>query len=649
MTDIKKAWSCVIRIAAIVCLLAIDTEAHAELACTNDNGTSIVFVNGVNTSVREARGTRRKISDLFIKYEDKKLLDKNGNVNFDNVYNESDGFWNDVKELRNQVLYDLKGKDQIQFYIEDVLLRDMNFMYQNPNYANSDASKASIVLHNSILLAQSEKLRMALLDLSKKTNGQFGRDYDDYLRKSRIVKKDFQFQYESILRRAYYDSKTVDMVSTRMTSILTGKPDPNKIGEAFKKSKLIMVPHSAGNQVVKSSYDRVFHSSDETYMNNQEKEDSKRYLGVLNMASPSSTSTLGCLRENGVNENCKNEAIKLDFDFVIQGSNYIAQPRDEYSMAPNFSLDKSKTATSFIFRTFEGVANIFDTGWSPLFSFVSSIPSGASLHGMNEVYLSEYVHATEKNSNTSEKMKDIFVRKLASVAESLESNCSQPKAVITYDGDPSEYETSFTKKYRFYANESLLYDDKPDSKGSFKIYKWKILKKEVVDFDEGHTDLVLASKTLGRDITFTKEGPENFFDVTIENYQEFTVSLEVVREDGGSNYTEFRFWPKLMDAKYSSSRITYCYKMDKRGTPAFYMDVIISGNNHQGTTFYLYWETNDQPSDYFGINVTDTYLGLRNVWGVYGDNLTFRLTKRVNFVSQDMIELGSYPVPVCRP
>ena len=266
-------------------------------------------------------------------------------------------------------------------------------------------------------------------------------------------------------------------------------------------------------------------------------------------------------------------------------------------------------------------------------------------HGMLESYLS-----SDRSANVEGvKAKENFKNLLRAVANDLPSNCNPPKAVITYDGNPSDYETSFTKKYRFYANESLLYDDKPDSKGSFKIYKWKILKKEVVDFDEGHTDLVLASKTLGRDITFTKEGPENFFDVTIENYQEFTVSLEVVREDGGSNYTEFRFWPKLMDAKYSSSRITYCYKMDKRGTPAFYMDVIISGNNHQGTTFYLYWETNDQPSDYFGINVTDTYLGLRNVWGVYGDNLTFRLTKRVNFVSQDMIELGSYPVPVCRP
>lgn len=567
-------------------------NVYSQLTCSS-NGAELIYINGVLTS--KEKGTRNWFTVMEnLKFSNKGAIEGFINSDLDNkiitgkfLHNPSYGLLNDTAEMFSQMYYAKYGTKSGNQYF-----------YILNNLPDEVLKVAGKIMPNPAMKA------MGLLGISKPVNFLTMQIFAE-----ESMKNAFLNVFTSKPNLLEANESVVNEVATHLATL------------KLQKKKAIIIAHSQGNAVLSAAVKKFAFSNIENrqYLTN--------YFGFYQVGTPVPplNQLLGFM-PNQEQKDFNSEYVLSSDDWIIKNANVLSGILSRlleiplYQSQPNYTPHEESEITD------------------------------PTLHGFSEIYTNPNYKFVQPNSNgkpipASELSKEY----LRTIASKLQSNCNQPKAVITYDGDPSEYETSFTKKYRFYANESLLYDDKPDSKGSFKIYKWKIFKKEVVDFDEGHTDLVLASKTLGRDITFTKEGPENFFDVTIENYQEFTVSLEVVREDGGSNYTEFRFWPKLMDAKYSSSRITYCYKMDKRGTPAFYMDVIISGNNHQGTTFYLYWETNDQPSDYFGINVTDTYLGLRNVWGVYGDNLTFRLTKRVNFVSQDMIELGSYPVPVCRP
>lgn len=569
-------------------------NVYSQLTCSS-NGAELIYINGVLTS--KEKGTRNWFKVMEnLNFSNKGVAEGFINGELDNkringkfLHNPTYGFLNDTAEMFSQMHYAKYGTraGNQYFYILNNL----------PDEALKIAGK---MMPNPAMKA------MGLLGISKPVNF-----LSMLVPAGESMKDAFLNVFINRPNLLEANERVVNEVAAHLAIL------------KLQKKKAIIIAHSQGNAVLSAAVKKF------AFSNAENRQYLTSYFGFYQVGTPvPPLSHLLGFMPNQEQQYFNSEYVLSSHDLVISGSSVLNRIVSELLDIPLPVSAPNYTPTSV---------------WSEFWG-------DPTRHGLSEIYTNpKYSFKTPNEEVEEMSASELSKEYLRTIASKLQSNCNQPKAVITYDGEPSEYETSFTKKYRFYANESLLYDDKPDSKGSFKIYKWKILKKEVVDFDEGHTDLVLASKTLGRDISFTKEGPENFFDVTIENYQEFTVSLEVVREDGGSNYTEFRFWPKLMDAKYSSSRITYCYEMDQKGTPAFYMDIIISGNNHQGTTFYLYWNDHDQPIDFFGINVTDTYLGLRNVWWVYSDNSTFRLTKRVNLVSQDMIEVGRFHSPVCQP
>ena len=433
-----------------------------------------------------------------------------------------------------------------------------------------------------------------------------------------------------------------------MSAILAGKKDPyERAGATYGKSKLIMIAHSQGNQMLETAYQQVFHPTNEQYLTNDEKLNVHKYLGVLNVASPASSETLGCQRTNGssiINTTCKNEAIKLTTDLIIFGSSYVVQPPNKYAMNPNFKIDEFSTS------------NIIAKDISPnlpylTIGYLESFLGTNYRHGMNEVYLSDKFQVRETSPNANiENLKQVFIRKLSSVAESLPSNCNPPKAVISYDENPAEFETSFTNKLVFSAKDSLKYSDESSSKGGFKNYKWTIKKFEQIPYDGSHIVVLPGTPTISTvktDLIFS--GPDfEEVELTFEYYDEFEIKLEVEREDGEKSQASFTFKPKLKLPFANTGWLSQCYKYDSIGNYAFYFTVEINNHNNHNHRYKLYFDSIDKPTNFDqGFGIFPNYLAYVDIWGVgSGANVLVTYYDSSNYVLAEQV-IGNFVTPQC--
>lgn len=467
MNNLKRILNIAIRF--LLLFLVLNSAYASNLSCTNENGLQIVYLNGVNTSYTYAESTAKNIENI-IKTDSQvaQKIEYNKKINVGFVHNESLGLYNDMLELRNQVFYSFNKESRQNYYLNQLKEKFEKIEAFNLDlFRNAPGNYLSHVSEET--RKEHAKLREALVKLTGKNYKELNKSFDKYEASYRNTFKSYDNSVRNLFELAFYDTKTSDMTSSRMSAILAGKKDPYlKDESSFNKGKLIMIAHSQGNQMLETAYNQVFHPTDETYLSNDEKINYKKYLGILNVASPSSSSTMGCLRSNGsgiINADCRNEAIKLNTDLIIFGSSYVIQPPSQYAMKPNFTVDEIKTS------------GILAKEISPLKpdiarGLIESYLGTTFRHGMNEVYLSDKFFAIEESSTTpSKKLKDAFIRKLASVAESLPSNCGAPLAKITGPAPKTYYPRD---TLTFSAEGSFAYESMPNADEE-PTYHWSAI------------------------------------------------------------------------------------------------------------------------------------------------------------------------------
>lgn len=577
-------------------IFLISFNSYAELKCSS-NGAELIYINGVLTSKKKGEVGWESVKKN-LNYSDVRPNQLNESLDLLSVrskflHNPTYGLLNDTAEMFSQMFYAKYGtKAGYQYFM---ILNDA------PDIMMKTIGKA---MPHPVLKG------MGLLGISKPANFLTMQVFAEESMKNAFLNV---FMSKPNLLEA--NEGVINEVASHLSTL------------KLQKKKAIIIAHSQGNAVLSAAVKKFAFSNIENrqYLTN--------YFGFYQVGTPVPplNQLLGFM-PNQEQKDFNSEYVLSSDDWIIKNANVLSGILSRlleiplYQSQPNYTPHEESEITD------------------------------PTLHGFREIYTNPNYKFVQPNSNgkpipASELSKEY----LRTIASKLQSNCNQPKAVITYDGEPSEYETSFTKKYKFYANESLLYSDKPDSKGEFKNYRWRVEKNLVTSYEGAYHSIPYGVPVVSND-----RGEETFegkdmteIEFAVEHYGDFKVVLEVEREDGVKDETSYSFKPQKMIPYYKSHWLSQCYKYNKVGNYAFTASVEIGNHNYKEHRYKINFVSGSGENDVFGgigvgSSVFSDYNAFLDIWGIYGDDVGVKVTyfDSTNYVIAEQ-NLITFDVPTC--
>jgi|GEM_PF-1641573 len=385
------------RIVAVVFFIFLHIPTlKAEVKCSS-SGTQLIYINGVNVKSEDDTIKSAKKIDKVI--NNKFSIDYKGIVPpADHVYNSSRGALADIQKLKQELATNAPNGVSKEQYWMSLVATELNLDEAlNANALDMGLRPQSPQDNNEILMRSKKALDYIL---SKK-------NLKNSLDNSSFMNSAF---YKEI---AVYNKKVADIIANAATEVDTLVKLKTKMDNYYRKNiKVIVVSHSQGNEALRSSL-QLYRSE----LTGEDKINFEKYFGALQVAPPSPILATSCSSFEDTSPSCHSRLIKLDNDMVIGKSKYIIKNNDP--ITPNYTYNNSASNAS----GYSDLSSIIEYGYNLL--------GGAVFHAMDEIYLNDKIYANSVKNNDLLSMTDIFNRRLNEVAQTLESNCSDPKIELT--------------------------------------------------------------------------------------------------------------------------------------------------------------------------------------------------------------------------
>lgn len=372
--------------------LLTTNQGFAELTCSR-TGTTVLYVNGINTSKTENENTATKINLAIAKISSK--IDNTSVSKVKGIYNYSAGISEDVEETKAQVAITHLGEKRERYWRRKAISEVFSYRGAQDNLREK-VNEAFDQLY---------KMKSRIDPVTKEIDQDYFTELDFY--KSLRISEP---RIAGFYAKAYSDNATIEHLRNKILENYSGG-----------KGKIIVVAHSQGNEVLYSAISRINAQAVPSYLipdtlTRWSEINNKWFnsvIGYVQLAPPSphlvsppandqNSSTLPKLNHS--------RYMRLSIDKVINNS-YLANRTAAVPVNLEYEIINSLIELSgSTMKTMEILdkINVIDT---------------AGYHSVDNVYLSNNFVAENENGK-SQTMLEHFQNAIVEVGNELENNCA---------------------------------------------------------------------------------------------------------------------------------------------------------------------------------------------------------------------------------